>query len=172
MFRKIRDRFTVEFKNQDGHKFRGELGDPNATPRPRKEVQNLPHRSLVTSRLAIAKEGDLVTYYGVQALLLGQHTLGDTKRFLAVEINDHVKWTRVSDIIDPVTKMTRGDAEQVMDPALPVIIEPQRSVEEARFAQSQYRLFTAGDIKEGDVLKGMRIIRVESLMGVKVAELI
>lgn len=171
MFRKIRGQFTETFRTQSGSKFRGEFGDPNASPRTRKEVQNLPHRSLVTDRKAVAKEGDLVTAYGAQFLLLGQHTLGETKRFLAIEINARVSWIRMVDEIDPVTKMKRGDREVVMNEALPVALEPQRLLEEVNFSQSQYRLFTAEDVQAGDVLKGMRVIRIEDLMGIRVAEL-
>lgn len=170
MHRVLRDRFSVTLRTDIGYKFRGEFGDPNAYPRPRKELQNLPHMALVTSRKAVVKAGDLVSYNGVQYLLAGQHTLTDTKRFLAVEINDHVKWVRTQEKIDPVTKQPRDSKPATLAEALPVCREPQRSFEEMRFSQSQNRIFTAADIKAGDELGEMKVIRVDELFGIHLAE--
>ena len=171
MFRKIRDQFAVTLRTVEGHQFRGEFGDPGAYPRPRKEIQNLPHRALVTGRGAIAKSGDLVSFAGVQYLLAGQHVLMDTKRFLAIEINTTLSWKRTVEVTDPVTKMKKDDDPQTIDPALPAVIEPQRSIEEAKFLQSQMRVFTAGDVQLGDLLDGMKVLRVDDLFGVRMLEI-
>lgn len=168
--RQIRDRFAVKLRTAEGHMFRGEFGDPNAYPRPRKEVQNLPHRALVTSLGAVVKAGDLVHFAGTHYLLCGQHTLSKTKRFLAMEINKTATWTRMTEVIDPVTQMKKDTVAETLDAALKVTLEPQRSFEEANFTKSQRRVFTAADVKEGDELDGMKVLRVDDLFGIRVAE--
>lgn len=171
MYRQIRERFAVVLRTPEGHKFRGEFGDPGAYPRPRKEIQNLPHRALVTDRNSVAKAGDMVTHHGVEYLLCGQHVLEGTKRFLAVEVNARVTWYRLTKIIDPVTRMAKEDQLVPMDEDLSVCLEPQRSFEEANFTQSQDRLFTSADIREGDQINGKKVLRVNNLFGLKMVEI-
>lgn len=170
MHRQIRDRFSVTLRTAAGHKFRGEFGDPGAFPRPRKEIQNLPHRALVTGRKSVAEPGDLVRHHGVEYLLCGQHVTQGTKRFLAVEVNAHLPWKRLTEVVDPVTKMKKDDQEVVLDPALSVTIEPQRSLEEQKFTKSQDRLFTAADVRAGDEIGGKKVLRVDDLFGLKLVE--
>lgn len=171
MHRKIRDQFAVTLRTAEGHQFRGEFGNPGAYPRPRKEIQNLPHRALVTSRAALAKAGDLVRFAGVQYLLAGQHVLKDTKRFLAVEINATATWERLTEVVDPVTKMKKDDVLQTLDAALPITLEPQRSFEEEKFTVSQMRAFTAADVQTGDLINGMKVLRSDDLFGIRMLEI-
>lgn len=170
MRRKIRDQFAVTLRTEEGHQFRGEFGDPNAYPRPRKEIQNLPHRALVTGRAAVAKSGDLVRFAGTRYLLAGQHVLTNTKRFLAVQINATARWERLGEVIDPVTRMKKDNQLIELDPELPITLEPQRSFEEAKFTQSQLRVFTAADVKKGDRLNGLEVMRVDDLFGIRMLE--
>ena len=171
MHRKLRERFSVTLRTSAGLKFRGEFGAPNSFPRPRKEIQNLPHRALVTARNSVAKAGDLVRSNGQEYLLCGQHVQHEIKRFLAVEVNNHLLWSRIGEITDPVTGMPKDeDAETIMDPALPVVIEPGREIEEQRFGQTQYRLLTAADVKEGDLLGDMTVTRAMDLLGLRMVE--
>lgn len=172
MYRELHNRFSTKFRTSEGHQFKGELGNPNAYPRPRKELQNLPHRALVTHRISMVKPGDLVTAYGVNYLLCGQHVLASTKRFLAVEVNSYLTWKRLDEVIDPITQLPRDSQEVVLDPVLPVVIEPQRAFEEQRFSQSQDRLFTAADVQPGDLLGDYKVNRVDDLMGLKLVEVV
>lgn len=171
MHRLLRDRFTDVLRTAAGHKFRGEFGSPNAYPRPRKEIQNLPHRALVTSRNSVAQSGDLVEHHGQKYLLAGQHVLEGTKRFLAVEVNATVTWVRKVEGIDPVTRMKVDGQPTTLDDALPVSIEPGRMLEEKGFEQTQYRFLTAAEIIPGDIINDMTVLRVMDLFGLKMVEL-
>lgn len=168
--RQIHKRFSVVLRTSEGHQFHGEFGDPNSYPRPRKEIQNLPHRAIVTYRNSVAKAGDLVRYQGQEYLLCGQHLMADVKRFLAVEINHHLPWVRIEEVVDPVTMMPRDDVETVMNSQLSVVIEPTRGIDERNFSQDQYRIFTAADVKEGDKLGGMTVTRAYDLFGLRLVE--
>ena len=168
--RKIRDRFSVVILTAGGNKVRGEFGDPNSYPRPRKELQNLPHRAFVTSRNSWANAGDLVSFQGVQYLLCGQHTLAEMKRFLAVEVNEFFDWTRIEEVIDPVTKMARDVDPTLLEAGLPVCFEPQRGIEEEKFTQTQTRIFTSAAVKPGDYLGDLKVIRVANVMGLTMVE--
>jgi len=170
MRRPIRDCFAITFRTAAGHKFRGEFGDPNSYPRPRKELQNLPHRSLTTGRAALATAGDQVTTYGVDYLLCGQHVLTEVKLFLAVQVNTQVKWERVGTEVDPVTKMDRDTGLVILAESLPVALEPQRGIEEEDFTQTKTRIFTAAAVQLGDYLDGMRVTRVADVLGLLMVE--
>lgn len=167
-----RSRFSLKGRNSQNQEFYAELGDPGAYPRPRKEIQNLPHRALVTSLKALVSAGEVVTVQGVEYLLLEQHQMGRVKRFLAVNINDRLPWSRITETIHPVTQLPQGSAPAVVDPALPVVIEPLSSIEDVRFTQDRYRIFTAGDVKAGDLIDGMKVQEVQNLFGVKMAQLL
>lgn len=171
MFRKIRDQFAVTLRTAEGHQFRGEFGNPGAYPRPRKEMQNLPHRALVTSRAAVAKAGDLVRFAGAQYILAGQYVLTDTKRFIALEVSETMTWERVTEVIDPVTRMKRDDVKQVMNAALPVAIEPQRAFEEVKFTLAKKRVFTSSDVRVGDLLNSMKVLYADDLFGIRMLEI-
>jgi hypothetical protein len=170
MHRQIRYCFTDVLRTAAGHKFHGEFGSPNAYPRPRKEIQNLPHRGLVTHRNSVATAGDLVTHHGQKYLLAGQHILEGTKRFLAVEINKEVVWSRLDEELDPVTRMPKDTDPIEMDPALPVSIEPGRAVEENRFEHTQYRFLTAAAVQEGDFIDDLKVVRIMDLFGLRMVE--
>lgn len=172
MLKRIRrEKFTEVFKTHLGHKFYGEFGDPNGAPRPRKEVQNLPHRTLVTSHNAIVAPGELVSW-GNRAhyLMVAQHTLTNVKRFLAVETNKTVCWARSQEVIDPVSRVAKDIGLQTIDEALPVVVEPQRELEEQNFREAQYRVFTHADIIKGDFLDDWKVLHSYDLMGVRVLE--
>jgi hypothetical protein len=168
--RRIRDVLSVTLRTSSGHKFRGEFGSPNAFPRPRQEIQNLPHRSLVTSSQSIVKGGDLVAYQGVDYILCGQHHLGKTMVFLAVEITHWLPWKRNSEIIDSVTLMKKDYRLETLNPLLPVTIDPQRALNEADFQLSQYRMLTSAAIQVGDFLGEHKVIQVFDLFGMTMVE--
>lgn len=169
--RRMRARFSDVYRTHQGNKFLAELGDPNAAPRPRREIQNLPHRTLVTDKAALARRGDLVTGPSGSFLLASQHTLTDTKRFLAVEINHSMTWERATTSIDPVARVEKKGPRLELNAALQVVFEPQRGFEEEDFDQMQYRVFSHEDIQNGDFLDGYKVMRTYDLMGLRVAEL-
>lgn len=171
MFRKPRERFSQVFRTHEGHKFYGEFGDPNAAPRPRREIQNLPHRTVVCSRRAVAKAGDLVSWRRAQFLLADQHTLANVNRFLGVEVTQTVRWTRFDEVIDPVARVAREAVEQELDAALPVALEPTHGIQEEGFDQTIFRMFTHRDVREGDRIEGMKVLRAYDLLGLRVAEM-
>jgi hypothetical protein len=171
LVRRPRQKFAFTFKTHEGNKFRGEFGDPNSAPRPRREVQNLPHRMLVTSRKAIAKAGDLVEHKGVKFVLCGQHTLEFMQRFLAVEVNHIVSWTSSEEIEDPVTRVMKDVSPVVRDPALPVAFEPRGGTDEEGFERTKFRAFTHADVKEGDRLDGLKVLRAYDVLGLRAVEM-
>lgn len=167
--RVIRDNFKSLFRTEAGDKFWGELSDPNAFPRPRKELQNLPHRALVTDRNAVATAGQLVVSKAVSYILCGQHTLSKTRVFLAVEVTVPVTWSRHSEVTDPVTKMVRDSSLQPLATIL-VAVEPYRVTEDEAFEQNVYRYFTHAAVQLGDVLGSKKVVRVADLMGLRIVE--
>lgn len=170
LHRRMQPKLSETFRTQGGHKFQAQLGSPNGYPRPRKEIQNLPHRALVTSRNSLAEAGDLVTHAGQSYLLCGQHVMSEVKRFLAVEVNHMARWTRTTRLIDPVTRMERDEEEIVVQEALPVALEPSRALQEQNFQVSQYRLLTAADVALGEYIDGMKVIGKWDLMGLNMVE--
>lgn len=169
--RRIHEKMTVTLRTAEGHQFKGEFGNPNGFPRPRREVQNLPYQALAVSRNSIAKEGDLVHYKGTKFLLCGQHHLTKVKLFLALEVQDHVTLTRMEEGIDPVIGVKRGSHPVTLVTDLPSILDPTTSLEEMKFQKPTYRFLTNFDIKPGDMINGtMQILMVSNLLGLKVAE--
>lgn len=169
--RRPRHMFSETFRTSDGHKFFGEFGDPNAAPRPRKEIQNLPHRVLsVSNTSTFVTEGSLVYHHDQGYLLFRQHVLEGVKRFLAAEVNTHLVWSRLPESTDLVTGLPRDGLPVELDARLPLIIEPGRSYEEENFSQDQFRLFAAADIQVGDLLGDMKVSRVVDLLGVRMIE--
>lgn len=167
MFRRLNPRFTELFTTEQGHRFLGELGAPNSYPRPRKEIQNVPHRALVTNRDSVAEAGSLVRAHGQEYLLAGQHLQAKVMRFLAVEVTDRVSWSRPSVITDPVTGMPTGDGVTVLDPSLPVCLEPGREFQEENFTEDMYRFFTHADVKPDDLINEHKVLRVQMLFGLR-----
>lgn len=170
--RRLHSQMTVTLRNQRGQQFKGEFGDPNGFPRPRREVQNIPHRALTVNRNSLAKDGDVVTYQGVQFLLCGQHQLTHARIFLALEIQQTVRWTRLGADVDPLTGMAREDVEIVLNPTLPVILDPIRATEELNFQRPIYRLLSGENVQENDIINGMNVMMVSDLLGLRVAELV
>lgn len=170
--RKMQDRFAHVLRTEAGHKFRGEFGDPNAYPRPRKELQNLPHRSLVADRHALVAAGNTVVLDGVTYLLAGQHTLVNTKSFLAVEVFNFWDWTTLQEYIDPVARVERDSHEVVVEAALPVIVEPTRVISEEEFRITQKRIFTSRNIPAGDFLGGFKVMQSVEVLGLYMLEVV
>lgn len=170
MFRRRIDQFSRTFRTHRGELFRAEVGSPNSYPRPRREFQNLPHVALVTSRRALAREGDLVTGSGTSYLLAGQHVLSDTKRFLAAECNTRLSWIEQVIDIDPVTELEKERRPVTRDTDVPMVIEPLRSFEELNISRDQYRIITHLPINRGDELGKYTVLSVVDLFGLKVAE--
>lgn len=168
--RQINDRFALVLRTEEGNKFRGEFGDPNAYPRPRKEIQNLPHRSLTTSRTAMVKGGDLVSHTGRRWLICGQHTLQEAQTFLAVEVNRMMVWSRFGEIVDPVTRMPKDTAKIILDGALAVAVDTLRGVDEVRFEKDVLRVFTSADVQDGDLLDGYTVLRGQDILGLRMVE--
>lgn len=172
MIRPIRDRFSRPIRVVGTNLvYRGEFGNPNAFPRPRKELQNLPHRSLSVSRKSPAVAGQHIVSDGVEFLLFGQHTMVATQTFLAVQVTHWVEWKRPAKMVDPVTKMVIGTGLETLDTALPVAEEPGRAFEELEFTKSQLRMFTTADVREDDILDGHKVSRVVELLGGLMVEL-
>ncbi len=170
--RKLHQQMTVTLRTSEGHQFKGEFGDPNGFPRPRKEVQNIPHQALTVSKNSLASDGDLVTYQGTEFLLCGQHHLTSTKIFLALQVKSWVRWTRQVEVMDPILRVKRDTQEVVLSEALPVILDPIRSLEEQSFQKAVYRVLTGADLRGGDTLNGtLRVLQVTELFGLKIAEL-
>jgi len=172
MPRKIRSNFRDVIRTQDGNKFYAEFGDPNATPRPRKEIQNLPHRGMTTHRSALVKGGDIISWKGVNYLLLDQHQLTEVKKFLAVQITHTVTWSRSVKVVDPIARVEKTSVLQPMDDNLQVVMEPMSAIEEENFESVKYRVFTAADVQKGDQINDLVVKNTFELFGVRMLEVI
>lgn len=170
--RRLHNQLTVTLRTEAGHQFKGEFGDPNGFPRPRREVQNIPHRALTVSSTSIARDGDVVDYRGSKFLLCGQHHLTNVRIFLALEVQQEVRWTRMGEGFDPILLVKKDNVETTLAERLPVILDPIRYLEELKFQKPVYRLLTGQDVQEGDVINGrLKVLQVSELLGLRVAEL-
>lgn len=172
MVRKLRSNFRDVIRTQDGNKFFAEFGDPNATPRPRKEFQNLPHRGMTTHRSAQVQGGDIVTFRGVDYLLLDQHILTEVKKFLAAQITHTAVWSRDVKVIDPVSRVEKTSVPQTLNAALPLVKEPMSVFEEENFETVKYRIYTSADVLKGDRIDDYVVKNTFDLFGVRMAEIL
>lgn len=171
MRRRLVHRFTTLFRTEDGHEFLGQLGDPNSSTRPNKEIQNLPHRTLAVSRNSVAREGMVVSALGVRHILFGQHTMGNIQKFLVVQVSQTVVWSRLETLIDPVTNMKSGTSTVILDPALPCLLEPGRVYEEQRFSKTMYSMITGSPVRPGDFIDGKPVLASSYLLGLWLVDL-
>lgn len=170
--RVLRSRFRKIVRTEAGAKFYAEFGDPNAAPRPRREITNLPHRTMIVDRATPDLSGQRVTLGDVHFLLVGQHTMTHTTRYLAIEANTMVSWTREGTVIDPVSRVEKSAGPQVLDPALPVAMEPRSSFEEEDFQRYKSRIFTSADVQKGDFIDDMKVVQTFDLFGIRAAEIV
>lgn len=169
--RRLNEKMTVTLRTSAGHQFKGEFGNPNSFPRPRREVQNIPHSVLAVGKNSLARDGDVVSYKGTHFLLCGQHHLTEVRLFLALQIQNWVSWERMSEAIDPVLMVKKDGVRQTLDARLPVILNPVKFLEEVSFQKPVYQMLTGADVREGDIINDkLQVLQVSKLLGIQVAE--
>ena len=147
--REIRGQFQTLFRTQRGIKFYGELGLPSQAA---STVDFRPRRSLTVSKKAMVDTGDVVfSDVGVYLLAL-QATYFETLQFKCFEITHRISWSRKVDQVDPVTGLARDSSLQIIDPALPVVVEYGSVIENIGIETDSYRILTGAEVQPGDRL--------------------
>lgn len=147
--RVLRGQFQTLFRTQQGHKFYGELGIPALTA---STTDFQPRRTLIVSKKAMVDTGDVAFSDSGTFLLAHNATFEETLQFKCFEITHRTSWSRMVNRIDPVTGMARDDYNQILDPALPVVIEYGTIVQNIRIETERYNILTGADVQVGDRL--------------------
>lgn len=156
----ISPKLTKTFRTSTGAKFRGLLSDPED----RWDGDELRARRIlrVDPRTPL-KTGDVINGDGGEYILFTHsHRTGET-RLLAFEITHRLTWSRKTTVIDPVTKLARGDTETEMAVALPVTVEPKSQIEVQGIERNRYTIRAPGQFEKGDRL-GPYLIQSVSLV--------
>lgn len=170
MHRPLVQAFSVKVRTLQGHIVKGEFGEPNRHPRPRREVQNLIHRTFSAPRISPIRPGEIIEYQGTHFLLLDQHDLVGMKRFLAVQCNEQHDLTRMMRQVNPVTTMEESNFPQIIASQIPVVVEPLRWSQEYRVEHDIYRILSGHDLRDEDILGPYQILRRADLLGATVVE--
>lgn len=165
--REIRGQFQTLFRTQRGNKFYGELGLPSQAAG---TVDFQPRRSLTVSKRAMVEAGDVVFSDTGSYLLSLQSTFSETIQFKCFEITHRISWARKVDQIDPVTGLARDSGLQILDPALPVVVEYGTVVENIGIETDSYRILTGADVRPGDRLGAWIVQNRKDALGLYILE--
>lgn len=165
--REIRGQFQTLFRTQNGNKFFGELGIPSQSA---STTDFQPRRSLTVSKRAMVEAGNVVFSDTGNYLLSLQSTFSDTVQFKCFEVTHRVSWSRKVDQVDPVTGLARDSHLQIIDPALPVIVEYGNVVENIGIETDTYRILTGADVKPGDRLGAWIVQSRKEALGLHILE--
>jgi hypothetical protein len=163
MKRHLVHRFFDRWKTDQGHVLQVSLQD---APDISQEADFFPRRIAVVQKTPLAHPGTVIYGQDTAYLLVGQGVLQELMRFRAYRITDHVRWTRKSTQADPLTLMETNGAPQILNPRLPIVLEPLRLVDEQGFERPKYRVFTGADIKLGDRLGDYEVHTIVKTLGV------
>ena len=147
--REIRGQFQTLFRTQRGNKFFGELGLPSQSA---STTDFRPRRSLTVSKKAMVDTGDVVFSDTGSYLLALQATYSETLQFKCFEITHRISWSRKVDQVDPVTGMARDSSLQIIESALPVVVEYGSVIQNMGIETDRYQILTGADVKVGDRL--------------------
>lgn len=150
-----------------GHRVRVQIMN---APDISQEADFMPKRIAIASKKTPVYAGSVITKGDDSFLLVDQSTLSDMRRFRALEITDKLVWKRNVTIIDPVSKMEQDQGFETLHTALPLVIEPLRTVKEGGIERSKYVIYTGAFVKKGDFLGDYEVHNVTEFLGVRQLE--
>ena len=165
--RELRGQFQTLFRTQTGNKFFGELGLPSQSA---STTEFRPRRSLTVSKKAMVDTCDVVFSDQGTYLLALQSPYSDTLQFKCFEVTHRVSWSRKVDQVDPVTGLARDSSMQILDPALPVVVEYGSIVQNIGIETDRYNILTGSDVKVGDRLGAWIVQSRKEAIGLNLLE--
>jgi hypothetical protein len=165
--RRMIDRLADVWLTDTGNKVRLQLMD---APEISQSADFMPRRIVLAPKSSLVKEGSVVSRNGDFFLLVGQSTLSDLKRFRALEITHWLPWKRNVEITDPVSKMRIDQESVLLRAALPVVVEPMRTIKEQGFDRNRLMIWTGEDVQTADFIGDYEIHSVMPGLGVKMLE--
>ncbi len=161
----ISPRLTKTFRTSAGAKFKGLLSDPEDRwdgdeLRARRMLRVDPKVPLVT--------GDVIKGDGSEYLIFSHSHRTHENRFLAFEVTHRLTWIRRQKVIDPVTKMSKGDAETTISSAVPVTVEPTGVIEVQGTERNRYTLRAPGIFQKGDRIGPYTVQTVSTIFGASI----
>lgn len=169
-------RFETEFRHDDGRRFLGVIDVPTNREPPGNQFTS-PRRLLKARPEALVQIGDvIITPAGVRFLVAanGDGLDGDTpiyRSYRLFQMDRQVDWSRISLIIDPVTRQER-ESGSISLGTLWCCFEPLREDNDRvfRVREDRQRMITGADLKLNDQVGPYVVKRVDHLLGVTVAE--
>jgi len=159
------DRLSDVWKTDTGYKVRVQLMD---APDISQEAEFLPKRIALVKKTPLVHAGTVISRLGYSFLLVSQSTLSDMQRFRALEITDHLEWKRNFTVIDEVSRMEIDKGVDVIHTALPVVVEPLRTVKELGFERPKRTIYTGAAVKVGDFVGEYEVHNVIEALGVRI----
>jgi hypothetical protein len=167
MMREIRGQFHKLFRTRSGLKFYGEFGVP---PTASGQMNYRPRRSLTVSDVSLVKTGDVVRTDNAQYLVALSNSYSATRQYLAFEITHMVSWSRKVRHEDFVTGLAKDEVVQILDPALPVVVEHGSVVSNLGLEDDKYRILTGADVMVGDRLGAWIVQTKVEMLGLNMLE--
>jgi hypothetical protein len=165
--REIRGQFHKLFRTRSGIKFYGEFGLPPAVSG---QVNYRPRRSLTVSNTSLVKTGDVVRTDGAQYLVALSSSFSSTQQYMAFEITHMISWSRKVRQEDFVTGLARDEVVQIMDQALPVVIEYGSVTSNLGLEADKYQILTGEDVMVGDRLGAWIVQTRVEMLGLNMLE--
>jgi hypothetical protein len=165
--REIRGQFYKLFRTRAGVKFYGELGLPPAASG---QVNYRPRRTLTVSDKALVNTGDVVRCDDADYLIALSSSFAATKQYLAFDITHKISWSRKVRYEDFVTGLAKDEVLEIVDQALPVVIEYGSVSENMGIETDKYRILTGEDVKVGDRLGAWLVQSRVELFGLNLLE--
>lgn len=165
--REIRGQFQTLFRTQRGNKFFGELGLPSQSS---STTDFRPRRSLTVSKKAMVDTGDVVFSDVGTYLLSLQSSFSETLQFKCFEVTHRISWSRKVDQVDPVTGLARDSSMQIIESALPVVIEYGGIAQNMGIETDRYQVLTGADVKVGDRLGAWLVQTRRDALGLNLLE--
>lgn len=159
--------FSDVWMTNTGRKVRVSMQD---APDVSQEADFIPRRIAVIERITDISPGTVITRGLTAYLLVAQGELEHVFRFRAFLITNRMKWTRKGATIHPVTGMETEGSPVTMDPALPVAVEPLRSIRDLGVERPKQAIFTGAAVEVGDIVGPYEVHNVVHLLGVRQLE--
>jgi len=99
-----------------------------------------------------------------------QATYSETLQFKCFEITHRISWSRKVDQVDPVTGMARDSSLQIIDSALPLVIEYGSVIQNMGIETDRYQVLTGADVKVGDRLGAWIVQNRQDALGLNLLE--
>lgn len=130
---------------------------------------DIPIRYFVTNPNTRVVPGEIITDCRTsERFLLGKNSYrGSEVQFRAIPVTEELRWERMVETIDPVTKMARGTAPQLKGTILTTLDSIRPEHDAFRIPNARFTFFTNMPVEAGDLVDGMKVESVTNVIGLK-----